>query len=368
MSSVFERNVHCLLGLPFDAVDMAGAVRRIRDAVLHREPCFLSTPNVNWLVACLADHAFRDSVIRSDLSIADGMPLVWVARLLSIPIRDRVAGSGVFETLRRDRAARLSVYFFGGQEGIAEAACKRLNSDSEGLTCVGFECPGFGSVEDMSSNEAIARINASGADFVVVALGAKKGQTWIERNRARLSVPVICHLGAVVDFVAGTVSRAPSWMQRAGLEWLWRIKEAPGLWQRYFFDGLVFLRLLVTRVVPFAWFKHRHKPARKKLDSAAIDWQDEGREIVIRLRGVWVQENLRPLRDCFSDVVRAAKDVRLEMGGVKYVDSAFVGLVMLLKDHQKQHSRKLLIASPLKPVRQIIKYCCAEYLYMNAAC
>ena len=367
MADVFERNVHCLLGLPFDAVDTAGAVRRVRDAALRREPCFLSTPNVNWLVACLADEAFRDSVIRSDLSIVDGMPLVWIAGLLGIPTRERVAGSEVFEKLRRDRTTRLSVFFFGGQAGVAHATCAKINADSGGITCVGFHFPGFGSVEEMSSDETIRRINASSADFVVVALGAKKGQAWIERNRARLSAPVISHLGAVVDFVAGRVSRAPVWIQRTGFEWLWRIKEQPGLWQRYLSDGLVLLRLLVTRVLPYAWFMYWHKPSRQELDSAAIDFQDTGDEIVIRLRGAWVQTNMRPLRDCFSKAVLADREIRLVMGEVAYVDSAFVGLVMLLRGHQARHGRRLQIVSIQKPVAQILTYCCADYLYSSPA-
>ena len=82
-----------LLGLPFDAVNMADAVQRVRDAAAQRTPCFISTPNLNFLINCLTDDQFRDSVINSDLSIADGMPLVWIARLMGIPIRTRVAGS-----------------------------------------------------------------------------------------------------------------------------------------------------------------------------------------------------------------------------------------------------------------------------------
>lgn len=84
----------------------------------------------------------------------------------------------------------------------------------------------------MSNAETIERINASGADFLVVSLGARKGQAWIMQNRQHLSVLLISHLDAMVNFVAGTVSRAQQWMQRFGLEWLWRIKEEPVLWRR----------------------------------------------------------------------------------------------------------------------------------------
>jgi N-acetylglucosaminyldiphosphoundecaprenol N-acetyl-beta-D-mannosaminyltransferase len=362
LSDDFERNIHCLLGLPFDAVDLAGAVSRIRDAATRRQSCFFSTPNLNFIVACLTDDAFRNSVIQSDLSIADGTPLVCVAKLLRVPIRERVAGSGVFEILRGENRSRISVYFFGGMEGVAESACKRLNSNPSGVVCVGYEFPGFGSVEDMSSDETIARINASGADFVVVSLGASKGQAWIARNRNRLSAPVISHLGAVMNFVAGTASRAPSWVQRSGMEWLWRVKEEPRLWNRYVADGLVFLRLLVTHVVPHSWLICCHRPTIQELEKAEVKLLEHGAEIVIRLRGAWVLENLRPLRECFSRPALAGRDVRLEMEHVTYVDSAFIGLLMLLYGGRKRQDKRFSVGNPKERVRRIFRYSCAEFL------
>jgi N-acetylglucosaminyldiphosphoundecaprenol N-acetyl-beta-D-mannosaminyltransferase len=363
----FQRDVYCLLGLPFDAVDVDGAVRHVRDAAASRIPFFVSTPNLNFVVGSRTDRDFRDSVICSDFSIADGMPLIWVARLLRVPIHMRVAGSSVFEHLENGTSRPLRIYFFGGLEGVAATASARLNAKPSGLVCAGFEYPGFGSVEEMSSEETIARINASGAHCLFISLGAKKGQAWIERNRARISVPVICQLGAVLNFAAGIVLRAPLWMQTAGLEWMWRIKEEPRLWWRYFPDGLVFLRLLVTRVAPFAWFMLWHKPTRQELDSAGTELREEGSEIFIRLRGAWARENLGPLRDCFSAAVLLGKNVRLEMRGVTFVDSAFVGLVLLLQGHQTQHGSQLRIVSLPKPVRRVIKYCCAEYLCSSTA-
>ena len=130
------------------------------------------------------------------------------------------------------------MYSFGGPDGVAEAAWRQLRFESKGLTCVGYESPGFGSIDEMSTEGIIQRINTSKADVLVVSLGARKGQAWIERNRRRLDVPVISHLGAVLHFVAGTVKRAPAWMQRIGLEWLWRIRQEPRLWRRYLLDGL----------------------------------------------------------------------------------------------------------------------------------
>lgn len=357
----FNRDVHCLLGLPFDAVTLDQAVGRVRRAASDRLRCFLSTPNLSFLNGCLADRGFRQSVINSDLSIADGMPLVLVALLLGIPIPERVPGAGVFEALRGDPAERMSVYFFGGPEGVAAEACRRLNAEGSGLICVGYECPGFGSIDEMSDQDVIDRINASGADFLVVALGARKGQAWIERNRARITVPVISHLGAVVNFAAGAVRRAPRWMQRLGFEWLWRIKEEPGLWRRYWGDGLALIRLLATRVLPHAWYLLSQPLPKAELERATARLLEE-REMVIHLQGAWGRDNLAPLRQCFATAVQSAGNIRIDLRDVSRVDSAFVGLLLLLHGHQASQGRHLLVG-PLRPeVRRVFEFLCAEYL------
>ena len=213
----FDRNTWCLLGLPFDAINMQEAVESVWQSAADKTPYFISTPNLNFLITSESDPDFRRSVINSELSIADGMPLIWVARLLGIPLPGRVTGSGLIEMLRKkgkytDKV--INVFFFGGEAGIAERACLAIYKEQGGLVCAGFYSPGFGSVEDMSDPAIIDTINESNADFVIVSLGAKKGQAWIEQNRDKLFAPVVSHLGAVVNFVAGNVQRAPVWMQK----------------------------------------------------------------------------------------------------------------------------------------------------------
>jgi N-acetylglucosaminyldiphosphoundecaprenol N-acetyl-beta-D-mannosaminyltransferase len=140
----FDREVYCLGGLPFDAVIMAEALAMLQSAARNKTRCFLSTPNLNFLISARSDAEFRDSVIHGDLVVSDGMPLVWIARLLRIPIQERVAGSSLFETLREQDAANpISVYFFGGPDGVAEIAAQKINQNAGGITCVGYQSPGF---------------------------------------------------------------------------------------------------------------------------------------------------------------------------------------------------------------------------------
>lgn len=245
-------------GLPFDVLDTSEAVNRVCTAIQQQERLFVSTPNLNFLVMAQEDEAFRQSVLASGLSLADGMPVVWLSRLQGTPLPERVAGSTVFEQLRAGAGQSIigrpiKVYFFGGPPGVAEKASAMLNAEhgraGGHMVGVGAFCPGFGSVADMSTPEVIAAINASGADFLVVALGAKKGQAWIMHNLSQLTVPVVSHLGAVVNFVAGTVERAPLKWQRSGLEWLWRIRQEPALFKRYWSDGIAFIWLIMRLLV-----------------------------------------------------------------------------------------------------------------------
>ena len=354
----FGRPVHCLLGLPIDATDTAGALARIRAAAAARRRCFLSTPNLNFLVASQGDAAFRNSVIGSDLSVADGMPLVWLGRLLGIPLAERVAGSTLFEALRADAAHPLNVYFFGGPEGVAAEACRRLNEEGMGLHCVGHRYPGFGSLDAMSVDEVIADINASGADFLVVALGARKGQEWIVRNLPRLTVPVVSHLGAVVNFVAGSVSRAPRWMQRSGLEWLWRIKEEPGLWRRYWADGIALFRLLFTCVLPHA--VHRRLYPLREAPAPLLERVEECGRTVLRLQGACHAGNLDPVRAAFMALADTPEQLLLDLRGVEDADSAFVALVMLLHSHRSLGGLPFAATGIRGDAARIFRWCRAD--------
>lgn len=357
----FYRPVHAILGLPIDAVGLHTARERIYIASRTGRPCFLSTPNLNFAIACLDDADFRRSVINSDLSTADGMPLVWMARLLGIPLRERVSGASLFESLQKS-AIRLSIYFFGGPPGAASAAAAKINARNASIQCVGGHSPGFDSVEAMSSETIIDDINNSQADFLIVALGARKGQAWIEHNRSRLRVPVMSHLGAVVNFAAGSVRRAPPWMQNAGLEWLWRIKEEPMLWSRYLHDGLVLVRLLFTRILPGMLYQRLRAPGPSALDSAWITLTGDANQRSIKPHGAWQTGNLLRLRSSFDKVARMQVDVDIDLSDTSHVDSAFIGLLMLMYGHQSKIGRGFATHGASPALSRIFKSHCADFL------
>jgi len=323
-----------VLGLPFDVIDLDTAVARIRSAVASRTRLFMSTPNTNFVVAAMRDSAFRNSVFHSDLSLMDGMPLVWVARLMGIEIPQRVSGSDLFEALRREGSPPISVYFFGGQPGVAATAAAAINEANGPMRCVGFDDAGFGSVEAMSDQATIERINASGADFLVVSLGAAKGQAWIEHNLSRLTAPVVSHLGAVVNFVAGSVKRAPAWVRGAGLEWLWRVKEEPYLWKRYAIDALTFGRLLIADVFPLGAKNLLCKVSANGPAPFAIKIVESDNELLMQLSGALCRPESVTLKEPVAAFASATQALVIDLSEVTFLDWEAAAIMASLCSHR----------------------------------
>lgn len=358
MTDDFDRNVYCLAGLPFDATDMSNALSILKDAARNQTRCFLSTPNLNFLIASQNDAEFRDSVIQSDLVVADGMPLIWIAKLLRIPIRERVAGSSLFEVLREQDAANpISVYFFGGPDGVAETAAKKINQIKGGLSCVGYQSPGFVSVEAMSDASRIDQINASNADFLVVSLGAKKGQSWIVKNLLKIKAPIISHLGAVVNFEANKLKRAPNWMQNTGLEWLWRIKEEPGLWNRYWQDGLALLKLLITTVIPHAlWLAFNQRRLEQSSQNKLVHLECDASTCRLIISGEVLDPVTSEIRSLLRHASLQKTDVVLDLTDAEYLGSGFLGLLLLLKKNLDKHALKLNVVGVQPRMKRLLKW------------
>lgn len=354
--TTFDRNVVCIMGLPFDVIDTDEAARRVQHATEQRHPCLISTANLNFVIAARNDDRFRDSVIHSEMCVADGMPIVWVARLLGLPVRERVAGATLFEHLKESlRRPRVRIYFFGGPDGVGKRACDRINERHGGVECVGFESPGFGDLDSMSDAQTLRRINDSDPDFVIVSLGAKKGQAWIERNRALLNAPVISHLGAVVNFAAGTIERAPSFVQRLGFEWLWRIKEEPMLWRRYARDGVAFANVLMTGVLPLWWQRvvaaaAGHGAAPK----VEICTSDIG--TTVTLAGHCTGHHREVLRNAFRHAAQTQGAITIDLSKVTRLDAWAMGLLLLLYGHQRDAFASLVLAGVSAPLRRQFLY------------
>ena len=239
-------------GVRIDPVTMDEAVAAIRQAAASREPLAVHLVNAYTLSLAVRDQTFREVVDRGALNLPDGMPLVWLGRRKGlVQLTDRVYGPDLTVAVcDQGRADGLRHYLYGGSPEVVERFAAALRRRFPGIELVGVESPPYRALTDDEEAQLVARIHASGADVVWVGLGTPKQDLFVDRFASRLSRPVIA-VGAAFDFLAGAKRMAPRWVQRAGLEWLYRLLSEPRrLWRRYLIGNLVFIfgALRTTRV------------------------------------------------------------------------------------------------------------------------
>jgi N-acetylglucosaminyldiphosphoundecaprenol N-acetyl-beta-D-mannosaminyltransferase len=222
--------------LEIDVVTFAEALDAIDALITSGKGGTVFTPNVDHVVQADEDPRLRDAYAGVSLSLVDGMPLMWAARLMGQPFPEKISGSDlVLPLMRRAAARRWRVYFFGGADGVAERAKAQLEKDIPGLHVVGWSSPRVDVDEPRAQRDAtLAAVRAAKPDLVMVALGAPKQELWSRAVVDELRPAVLVGCGASLDFIAGVLTRAPSWMSDAGLEWLYRLGQEPGRrWRRY---------------------------------------------------------------------------------------------------------------------------------------
>lgn len=249
-----------ILGIPVDDVDMTEAVERIVALVhdgRHTQRCHqVATVNVDFVVNALADRELNAIMRSTSLSVPDGMAIVWSARALGVRLRERVAGADLLPALV-ERAATdgLRIALFGGVPGVAAAAADTFRTRVPGADLWADAGPMFHDVAELTSAD-VAGLAAADADIGCIAFGNPKQEHFIARFGRELGIPVMIGVGGSLDFVVGAQRRAPSWMQRAGLEWAHRAAGDPRrLAARYGRDAVEFIPrlgrdVLRTRLFP----------------------------------------------------------------------------------------------------------------------
>jgi N-acetylglucosaminyldiphosphoundecaprenol N-acetyl-beta-D-mannosaminyltransferase len=230
------RRLH-IAGVPVDALTQAEAIAWVlQRARAGGPPAYVVTPNAHH-AGLLRDSArFRAAYAAAGLSVADGVSMVWASRLLGEPLPERVPGVDLFEAVCQALAGtELRVFLLGGRPGAADGAARVLRLQYPGLRVAGTYCPPHGFETDAAEAERVARaIRAAAPHVLFVALGAPKQEVWLQDHVRALGVPVGVGVGAAFDFVSGQIRRAPVWMRRSGLEWLFRVLVEPRrLWKRY---------------------------------------------------------------------------------------------------------------------------------------
>lgn len=212
---------------------------------------YILTPNVDHIINIHKDNAFKKIYEGADIRIADGMPIVWASKILRKPLKERVTGADLTPRLiEMAYQQKLKVFIFGSKEGVAaQAVAKYKEIFGEGFQ---IDCysPPFGFENSINEvDKSIDIITSFEPDILLVSLGSPKGEFFINKYIDRLKVPVSLQIGAAIDFIAGTVNRAPKWMQKYGLEWFYRFLQEPKrMFKRYFVQDMTFIILLLKEL------------------------------------------------------------------------------------------------------------------------
>lgn len=254
-----------ILGVTFDPLTLAGAADRIERMIEQRQPRYVVTPNVDFLVQAQRDAELHQILGQADLVLCDGKPLVWASHWLGNRLPGRVAGSDLAPTLL-ERAARhgWKIFLLGGAAGVAAEAARLLHERHPGLPAVNHYSPPHEPLERMDHADIVSRIRAAQPDLVLVCFGCPKQEKWIFRHYREVGAPVMIGAGGTVDFLADRLKRAPHWMRRSGTEWLFRLWQEPRrLFRRYADDALRFLPALLAQ-------RRTLTPREKDLSESAL--------------------------------------------------------------------------------------------------
>jgi N-acetylglucosaminyldiphosphoundecaprenol N-acetyl-beta-D-mannosaminyltransferase len=233
-----------LLGLPVDDVTMSEAIEIIDGFIacggIHQSVVI----NVSKVVQASNDATLRAIIETCDLVTTDGQPIIWAARLLGTPLRARVTGIDLMQRLIEHASTRgYRVYLLGASQSVVSAVARRIAMEQPGVKIVGYH---HGYWADSDEPELVARIASASPQILFVAIPSPRKEAFLGAWKDAIGAPFVMGVGGSFDVYAGVTKRAPTWMQRMGLEWLFRVIQEPRrLWRRYAWDAPRFARMVI---------------------------------------------------------------------------------------------------------------------------
>ncbi len=240
-----------IFGVRISAINLDDAVETVEQWIRKDNRNYVCVTGVHGLMESRRDERLREVHNRAGLVTPDGMPLVWVSRLLGNRRTERVCGRDLMRKLTAVSVLHgYRQFYYGGAEGVAERLKQALTTAHPGLDVAGLLCPPFRQLAREEDDAVVDAINAARPHIVWVGLSTPKQERWMAGHLGRIDTPVMIGVGAAFDFLAGTQPEAPRWMQRCGLEWLFRLCSEPRrLWRRYAYIVLGFAFLAVGELV-----------------------------------------------------------------------------------------------------------------------
>jgi N-acetylglucosaminyldiphosphoundecaprenol N-acetyl-beta-D-mannosaminyltransferase len=237
-----------LLGVGIHAIGMKDVISICEEHIHRKNPLLLGVVNVAKIVNMHQNPALRTGLEQADLVLADGVPIVWLSRMLGDPLPERVAGIDIMlELLKRADRKHYRVYFLGAEKSVLRKVIETVQKNYPGVCIAGYKDGYFTEDQERSVTEDI---KGSRADVLFVAISSPKKEIFLGKWRNFIDVPVCHGVGGSFDVFAGVTKRAPLWMQKLGLEWFYRLIHEPRrMWKRYLITNSIFIKLSFEAVL-----------------------------------------------------------------------------------------------------------------------
>lgn len=260
---------HNVLGVKINSTDYETTVARIIDAAQQRIPLGVSALAVHGVITGITDNEHRHRLNQLEMIVPDGQPVRWALNLLhGTGLKQRVYGPTLMQkTCLAAANHRIPIFLFGGTQTLLDQLQARLLAEIDSLHVAGTLPSKFRRVSDTEKLQIVEEIKSSGAGITFVGLGCPRQEVWTYEFKDHLKMPVLA-VGAAFNFLAGVLPQAPTWMQDAGLEWLYRLSKEPGrLWHRYLVLNPYFVTLLLMQLTRMRRFDTENTvpPAREVL-------------------------------------------------------------------------------------------------------
>ena len=320
-----------LFGLPFHDITLEETLAWIDHLIADRRASYLVTANLDFAAQASHDVELQRILLEAELVLCDGTPLVWASHMTGKPLRERVAGSDLVPRLMAHAEKRgYRIFLLGGEEEVLAKAAAKVMADHPLLPTVECYSPPFARLQDMDHQAIVERLRVARPDILLVAFGCPKQEKWIYMHYRELGIPCSIGVGATIDFLAGRVSRAPAWVARCGIEWIYRLIQEPRrLGGRYARD----LLFLVTQT----WKEARsmHRPVEHPVESGLpADHRGKGGDA--RHDGddhfqvlVWSGALVAARQESFV-LPSLTKPFIIDLSGVTSVDSSGLGVLLRL--------------------------------------
>lgn len=369
-----ERKVGFLLGLPFHVITMEETIDDAVAQIASGTPAYYITANADFIAQAYHNEALKDILFHANRVVCDGMPLVWLSRYFKPALPERVAGSDmVFQLFKQAQQQRWKVYFLGSDDDTLARIKQILSADYPDMQVVGTFSPPFGTVDSWPNDAILAEIKAACPDLLLVAVGCPKQEYWVSRYYRESGVPLSIGIGASLDFICGTQTRAPRWVQKIGMEWFWRLLTDPKrLFKRYAKD-FYYLILLARRQrrLMVALSQPGGSPASPPTTGAAAELEErvelkaarkfegsrnEGKPQPQPYHHLkWSGEITMGKLDALAQPPDALAPVLIDLSEVGFIDSSGVGLLAKLARESKAAQQGFGLIQPSPPVVRIIE-------------